>query len=199
MNMPVFSLAILMERKTGKEKFLNNSHFSDLCLQHFWQWACSDILSNAVRGKLAEFIVASALDIHQGICSEWESYDLITKSGRRLEIKSSGYIQSWHQKSKSKIIFGIQPTRKWDDRTGLYEEKSRRQSDVYVFCLLAHQNPETINPMDLQQWEFHILPTSMLNKHKEYQKTISLGSLKKLNPSRVEYSQLAEIIENIDI
>jgi len=61
----------------------------------FWRWSASDIgLAHNVR-------------------SEWESYDLKTQKGKRIEVKSASYLQSWFQKELSKISFSIRPSRKW--------------------------------------------------------------------------------------
>ncbi|ODS32188.1 MAG: hypothetical protein SCARUB_02707 [Candidatus Scalindua rubra] len=81
---------IIAERKRGDEKFICNNNTINLRLSHFWQWSVSDLLSNATRGILAEFMVASALGINEGIRNEWDAYDLKTKSGIRIEVKSSG-------------------------------------------------------------------------------------------------------------
>ena len=63
----------------------------------FSQWAYSDVSSNASRGILAEYIVASALGIAAATRREWDAYDLETQDGVKLEIKSASYLQSWAQ------------------------------------------------------------------------------------------------------
>ncbi|MBW2644002.1 MAG: hypothetical protein JRC89_11710 [Deltaproteobacteria bacterium] len=79
----------------------------------FWRWSASDLLSNATRGIFAELIIASAIGLAHNVCSEWESYDLKTQKGKRIEVKSASYLQSWFQKELSKISFSIRPSRKW--------------------------------------------------------------------------------------
>lgn len=81
----------------------------------FWQWSTSELLGNALRGVLAEFIVASAIEVLDKPREEWDAYDLVTNSGKKIEIKSSSYLQSWGQSKLSKIIFGIQPTTVWEN------------------------------------------------------------------------------------
>ena len=46
--------------KTGDEKLTSGEKELDFSLLDFWRWSVSDILSNATRGILAEFIVAKA-------------------------------------------------------------------------------------------------------------------------------------------
>lgn len=89
----------------------------------------------------------------------------------------------------SKIIFGIQPTIVWEDNNKRSKEK-KRQADIYVFCVLGHKDKNTINPLDLTQWDFYVLDTDILNKKVPTQKTITLSSLLKLNPIQVKYDGL---------
>ena len=188
---------IIAERKSGNENFISENTAIDLSLKKFWQWSVSDILSNATRGILAEFIVASALGINTGVRTEWEEYDLKCENGLKIEIKSSGYLQSWHQTKLSYISFGIQPTYKWNSEIAKFSENKKRQSDIYVFCILSHKDPKTVNPLNIDQWEFYILPTQILNEKVPAQKTISLSSLLKLKPQISKYGELAEVINKI--
>ena len=75
-----------------------------------------------------------------------------------VEVKTSGYLQTWEQKALSKPIFGIQPTFGWDSKTNEYEAEKKRQSDIYVFCVHAHTDQETADPLQICQWEFNLLP-----------------------------------------
>ena len=159
----------------------------------FWRWSTSELLGNALRGILAEFIVASAIDALDSPREEWDAYDLISKDGLKIEVKSSAYLQSWEQNKLSNISFGIQPTVLWDADNKRSKE-ARRQADVYVFCVLAHKDQVTVNPLNLSQWEFYVLDTKVLNDNIPLQKTITLSSLLKLNPVRVSYSELAGLL-----
>jgi hypothetical protein len=49
--------------KTGREWFRAGDRMLDFELSEFWRWSMSDLVSNATRGRLAEFIVAKALSI----------------------------------------------------------------------------------------------------------------------------------------
>jgi hypothetical protein len=185
--------AVKATKKTGKEPFVFDGNELPLNVLSFWQWSSSELLGNALRGVLAEFIVASTIDVLEQPREEWDAYDLITKSGLKIEIKSSAYLQSWNQTELSKIIFGIQPTVLWDENNKRSEE-AKRQADVYVFCVLAHKDKSTVNPLDLSQWEFYVLDTKVLNDKVPKQKTITLSSLLKLNPSQIKYDGLTSEI-----
>ena len=155
-------------------------------------------MGNALRGVLAEFIVASTIDILNKPREEWDAYDLKTKNGLKIEIKSSSYLQSWEQIELSKIIFGIQPTSNWDYATNKRSKEKIRQSDIYIFCVLSHKDKNSIDPLNLSQWDFYILETKVLNEQVKTQKTITLSSLLKLNPIKIKYDELKKEIEHIE-
>jgi hypothetical protein len=96
-----------------------------------------------------------------------------------VEVKASAYVQTWWQKNLSKIVFGIRPTRAWDPTTNVFAIDSQRQAHVYVFAVLAERDQAKVDPLNLAQWEFYVLPTSVLNERAPIQKTISLSSLLK--------------------
>lgn len=184
-------------RKTGLEMFHKNGNELDFSLLDFWQWSASDLVNNALRGVLAEFIVAKSLNIEDTVRSGWDAYDLLLPNGIKIEVKSAAYVQSWFQKNLSKISFGIGKTRKWTEKTNHLESESRRQADIYVFCLLNHKIQETIDPLNTNQWEFYVLPAYVLNDSANNQKQISLSSLKKLKPLHVKYEDLSSCIDKM--
>ncbi len=177
---------------TGEEKFLFNDKELPLSLLDFWKWANSNLLSNTLRGILAEFIVASAIGLDKKARTEWDSYDLKTSKGLMIELKSASYIQSWKQNGFSNIIFKIAPTRGWEAETNTYAATIRRQAHIYVFALLHHQNKITINPLAVDQWTFHILESEKLDEKCGLNKTIGLNPLLRLNPIVCKYEELQE-------
>ena len=169
----------------------------DLDVLSFWRWSASDLVSNATRGILAEYIVATALGLSDGLREEWDAIDFRTKDNIKIEVKSASYIQSWHHANLSKITFGIQPTRAWDAMTNLLAVEIQRQADIYIFCLLAHKDQETLDPLNLNQWEFYFLPTSVLNASCPTQKTIGLASLLKFGAIKANYDEIGKCINRI--
>jgi hypothetical protein len=180
--------------KIGNEKLKLNDSEIGYCISDFWKWSVSDILSNATRGRFAEFIVGTAIGLNpKNVRDEWSAYDLITENGVKIEVKSASYIQSWQQKEYSKISFSIKTARNWENEEGLKRGKPKRQADIYVFCLLKHKNQETINPLNLEQWDFFVLPTYRLDNYERSQHSITLNSLSKLtNP--IGYDKLKDEI-----
>jgi len=176
--------AIKVSRKNGTESFHDNEKSTPFNLLSFWQWSSSDLVGNTLRGMLAEYIIASAVGSTKGTRTEWDAFDIETPDKIKIEVKSSAYIQSWSQPKLSAISFGIQPTLGWDSKSNTYSKDRVRQSNIYVFCLLAHKDKDTIDPLNLDQWVFYIITTKTLNKAVGNQKTISLSSLEKLKPKK---------------
>jgi len=180
--------------KTGQECLSHNGQPLKFTLLDFWKWSVSDILSNATRGRLAEFIVATAanIDITQ-VRDEWGAFDLITPDGIKLEIKSAAYLQSWFQRALSTISFSTKLARHWDPVTNLQSAIPQRHADIYVFCLLKHEEKATIDPLNLDHWEFYVLATKELNDYKRSQHSITLRSLKGLTHA-IGYDRLNDEI-----
>jgi len=176
--------------KSGNEKLIFEDQPLNFSLIDFWRWSASDLLSNATRGRFAEFIVATATnaDIKQ-IRDEWSPYDLETPEGIKIEVKSAAYLQSWFQRKLSPISFNTKAAFVWDFTLNKYEEAKRRSADVYVFCLLNCVDKVTVDPLNLKQWTFYILSTKTLNDYVRSQHSITLNSLKRLTYS-VNYKDL---------
>ena len=169
--------------KTGSEKFIG----LDRTLLDYWAWAHSDILSNAERGKIAEYIVGCALKSKSSCRVEWDEVDIISDVGLRLEVKSSAYLQTWAQSKPSSIRFDIAPKLTWNEHTHSYDGSLARHSDVYVFCVFTSTDAANANTMDISQWDFYVLSTDILNLKVPNQKSISLSSLIKLGATKTDY------------
>ena len=160
----------------------------------FWEWAYSDFLSNTQRGVLAEFIVGKALGCLNGKRREWDAYDLVTNEGVKIEVKAAGYLQSWSQKKISKIRFDLSEKKSWYAETNSYQNTKSRVADIYIFCIHQHKDLETVNSLDISQWEFYVIPTMVLVKKIGKQKTIGLNKLLEIGAKRTEFSQLSNIL-----
>ena len=180
------------EQLTGDEQFKQDSA---LTTGDFWRWAYSDLLNNTTRGVLAEFIVAQAIGDSSKVRTEWEPYDLKTPDGITVEVKSSAYIQSWHQDRLSTISFGIAPTKAWDVRTNTWSDDVCRQADVYVFCLLDCKDQGLVDTLDMEQWRFYVLPSVVLDENMPESKSISLSVLTQLEPEIATFGRLAAAVQ----
>jgi len=186
--------AIKAKPKNGNEFLTNNGEKTKYNLLAFWSWSVSDILSNATRGRFAEFIVGSAFGLDpKNLRDEWDSYDLKTDNGIKIEVKSAAYIQTWDQKKISTISFSIKPAQYRVFDKIVEDLKPKRRADIYVFCHLKHLDKTTIDPLKMEQWDFYVLPTFMLDKYERSQSSITLNSLKRLSEP-ISYSELKEKI-----
>ncbi len=143
----------------------------------FWKWAYSDLLMNKTRGVLAEFIVAKALGLDLSVRNAWSHHDLVTKNGTSIEVKASGYLQSWEQKELSKPSWSGLKSRNYDDTAfgeWGHDKLATPKGSLLVLCLHTAQNPETVNPMEMSQWRFWTMPSTDIKEN-----SIGHSSIKK--------------------
>ncbi len=163
----------------------------------FWSWAYSDIRSNRNRGIFAEFLVGTALGAVDQPRIEWDGYDLLYRD-RRIEVKASGYVQSWNQTRPSTISFNIAPRLAWDSQTNTYALVPARANDCYVFCLHAEQERDAAQVLKVEQWKFYVVPTSTLLAQFGNQKTIRLGPLTtRCNVTPIDFTQLKNAVDRV--
>lgn len=141
----------------------------------FWRWAYSDILDNRARGIFAEFLVGQALGVTEDVRHEWLDADLLY-NGKKIEVKTSAYIQSWHQNKLSQIQYDIAPKRKWDPLTNTIGTDVSRNSDCYVFCLYAEKDKANSNVLDTDKWLFYVMATPEINAKYNKQKSMTLNN-----------------------
>jgi hypothetical protein len=119
---------------------------------------------NATRGKIAEILVAR---LTGGVTTpEYEDFDVLVDGRIKLQVKASGFLQSWATPGQkfSKIGFkGLRSCKLLDD--GSYATVETFNADVYVFCVHLNQDhgaPDTeLNP-DL--WDFYVAPLEAITQ-----------------------------------
>ena len=165
----------------------------------FWSWSTSDLIDNTTRGTLAEFYVALALDPSDPFrfkTKPWSSWDIETENGTKIEVKTSALRQSWHGESHGPSIpqWDIAPISVYDWETDTYSKNKFRPTDLYVFCLHAHEDVGILDATNLSQWRFYVLPTHVLDTERPTGKTIRASSLKQLDAVEVPYVGLKDAI-----
>ena len=151
---------------------------------------------------IAEFLVAKALGIEKAEnVAYWTAYDISYRE-MRIEIKATEYVHAWNRKKVSKIrTFSIAPSNNWYwGQKG--ERKLSRQNDLYVFCLNTNQEVQNPQPLNLDFWEFYIVPTSMVNEYavksnNPDQKKISLNVVKRMAGEAVRWDNLRKRIDEV--
>ena len=182
----------------GNEQFSIGSHTITLTVNDFWRWSYSDLNDGTCRSALAKFIVATSLkvpNLNQGLSrASKKPYDLISKDGYRIEVKSAAYNESVDEEHPDYISFGIVPT----ELSGRIKETNttHRNSDVFVFCVYkAVSKNET--PLNMDFWDFYILPTKVLNEKMPIRKTITVQSLMQLEPMWCDYYGIGNAIQEV--
>jgi len=79
----------------------NGTSLADRDMTDYWVWAFSDLVGNTDRGNLAEYIVAMAVGAVAPVRNSWAPYDIEGPNGEKIEVKSSAYVQAWHQEKVS--------------------------------------------------------------------------------------------------
>jgi hypothetical protein len=182
--------------KRGDEKFLLRNQELNFNITDFWAWNQSDLIENRNRGILAEFLVRQALGLRCPTRLEWDEADLRTEENLKIEVKSAAYIQSWKKKKFSSISFDISPKHKLQSDNNYSVEKIR-VAHIYIFCLLAHKDQATLNPMELEQWQFYLLPAKILNEKLPHQKLVGLNTLVALGALACSYGELSAALDEI--
>ena len=186
-----------MKKITENTPFVNGGESLGMTMLDFWKYQYSNIYD--MQEYIAEFIVGKALGINEPMNRDgWTLWD-IDYQGKRIEVKQTSYYHSWQEKiANGKIsqqrTFSITPAfTRYKDSTTSYE----RQNDIYVFCLNIGTNEEESYPLDMANWEFYVVPTSVINENcTPAQKSISLGKVRKLAPL-TKYEELKNVIDSI--
>ena len=187
---------------------------ADTTLGDFWRWAYSDVLSNAMRGCLGEFLVASQLEITDVPRVEWDAVDLrLPHHGEQygIEVKTSSRFQSWplaEGQQRSEPTFGFSERRPFNFAMGKMELVARRCADVYVFC--HYRGPHggvtdnvarRLAVLDVDRWEFFIASTTELEAAYQNRRMISLAAIKDLTKGgkarRCSYSEIKPAVMSL--
>ena len=127
----------------------------------------------------AEFLVGSALGVIDSVPpAGWGDFDLLY-DGKKIEVKSSAYIQSWGDPTQLSVpSFGVGQRWIWDDTIKDWLPKPRRAADCYVFCLYAEKKDRSVaNVLDANKWDFYVVPTRRIDETLGVQKTVRLSTV----------------------
>lgn len=178
----------------GNEVFSYNGNETEMTMLEYWRWHFSEIFN--LQDTIAEYIVAKALGLtHAYNSGDWTLFD-IEYRGARIEVKESSYMHAWQTdeepKSKSRNFGITKAYEKYKDNTS----SLARQNDIYVFCLNTGNTREASNPLQLEHWEFYIVPTAVINEQCGDAKSISLSRLRKIT-NAVTYPEIMGTVDSI--
>ncbi|MFW5983208.1 MAG: hypothetical protein ACOCQ4_01810 [bacterium] len=166
--------------------------------QEFWQYAYSNFLDNKNRAALGEFIVAKAVGVSRSPESSWESFDILSPEGIKIEVKTAGYLQIWQQKKPSVPSYDIKQKSGWSGETSEYDGIITRQADVYVFCLHHEKDPATCNPLSSDAWSFYVVATIDIDQKLDTQKSVGAPTIENILECRpVSYDELRSKIKEV--
>ena len=166
---------------------------TDATLRDVWAWSMSDLRTNTVRPMVAEFLVAKALGASHRPRIEWDSYDVETPDGLRLEVKSSAYLQAWEQTRLSRIEFsGL--TAKTPTATA-YSDARTYNADGYVFALQTATEHSRYDALDTGQWQFWVLPVERVAANGS--RSLALSTVKSMAGEHVTYARLADTVRSV--
>ncbi len=171
---------------TGEEHFVGCA----ATVYDFWRYAMSDLRMNNVRGYLAEFLVARAVQA-VGPRIEWEAFDVLTPDGVRVEVKSSAHLQVWDQRAASRIVFTGLRGKTWSPQEGEAPDATYN-ADVYVFAVHTAIQHDQYDPLDVRQWEFYVHPRETIERLGY--KSLGLRTLRTITEEGTPYGELAEAI-----
>jgi hypothetical protein len=165
----------------------------------FWAWAYSDILNNTGRAVFAEFIVGMALGVTNSPRVEWNAVDL-RYGNKTIEVKSAAYVQSWHKNKDplSLISFDLKERLSWDAATNTYQVEPSRAADCYVFCVYVEKNRSRADVLDIDRWNFYVVPTERINRQLGSQQRAALSTIEQLAKpvGAVGYAQLKNHVDS---
>jgi hypothetical protein len=142
---------------------------------------------------LAEFLVAKAVGDPNPLRHAWDNFDVTTPSGTKVEVKSSAYLQSWRQKQLSRITFSGLTGGAWSYDMNAFDTEPTLHADVYVFALHTCWDPDQYDVLDLDAWEFYVVPVATLEAHGS-PKSVSKGFIENLGVVAVGFSGLADAV-----
>lgn len=179
---------------TGKTPFTSSGKELGFTMSDFWEYQYTNIWD--MQEYIAEFLVGKALRIDHPMNTDgWTLYDLEYR-GKRIEVKETSYYHSWQEKWYEGRV---SPVRTFDIHKSYSSYKDntselKRNNDIYVFCLNTGVDRETSNPLCMENWEFYVVPTSVINAECKDQKSVSLGRIRQFAKA-CRFEELREVID----
>lgn len=155
-----------------------------------------DLRMNTARGLLVEYLVARAVDSPGSMRVEWAPWDVTGADGTRIEVKATGYSQSWHgvDSTPTWTFKSVRASEVWDESRG--ENVPVDPPDrvhVWVFALHLARRSEPYDPLDLSRWEFRVVPHAWLFEAGQLSARLSFFDRHEIKA--VDWSQLPAAIK----
>jgi len=179
------------------DRFTSRSGGAEFTVGDFWAWAMADLRMNTARGMLVEYLVAKAVGAKASARVEWAPFDIEAPDGTRIEIKASGYSQSWGGRdSRPSYSFGsVFSDQYWDEVEGKYRwVDPANRVHVWVFALNTTRRSSPYEALNLDCWEFRVVPHVWLLDCGQKSAALSFFDRHGIEP--VGWADLPEAIKN---
>ena len=189
----------------GDEPFTIGSEPIPTTVKDFWAWSMSRLLADGPRGDLAEFIVNTALGIDTTDAKHgWGECDILY-GGYRIEVKCSSLLQAWDRDTPPRPVFSISKTVNCDIKEtesglryiGRDNLPPQRRSEIYIFCLFAHTERSSADPLNLSQWQFYVVPTALINERCGNRRSISFPGITNLGVTSCTFNGIKPKVDSI--
>lgn len=178
------------------ERLRGDEPLADTTVLDFWRWALSDLRMNLARGYLVEYLVARALRDPSPARVEWGPWNVEAEDGTLVEIKTCGRLQRWASKKLSTPSWSFKSVRAdkiWSNEAGDYVAVDpAKRVHVWVFALQTAEDPELYDPLELDQWEFRVVPHRELLASGQTSARVSFFEARHIEP--VDYAGLPSAV-----
>ncbi|MGI0010674.1 MAG: hypothetical protein ACREAE_04660 [Nitrosopumilaceae archaeon] len=160
----------------------------------FWRWAFSMLEDNTLRGVVGQYIVAWAIGADNVIHDSWQAYDLRARNGKKIEVKTTAFVQVWqHGEKNRRPLFVIKPTRYYTHEKGMQKQRSYN-ADIYILCYYSWNDSSTMDVTNLGHWKFWVFSLKELLTVLNGKKSISVRKLQNLGYNPLNVFELKEAV-----
>jgi hypothetical protein len=156
----------------------------------FRAWVLSDLQSPTTRALVAEYAVRCAVEGEPGPIMDWDAADIRTPRGS-IEVKSTSM-----PKNRTAIFEIERKKNGWDATNNAWFEldPTRRHADIYVLCLHMELNAAVADSLDMRQWRFFVVRSSVLDREFGLAaKTVNVNRISRLVPPII-YGELGAAV-----
>lgn len=134
-------------------------------LGDFWAWAYSDESLDAEPRILPGYLVELAL--RRAPSQRWAGTGLNDATQRLLdsltfEVRGASEVPTMARTGAANITFSL---------------ANRPDVDAWIFAIIAHTDVETLNPLDVRQWAFFVVPSVYIDMAHARARSITLTQL----------------------
>ena len=158
------------------------------------------LINNVYRGDYVEGLIYFALrEFQWNLLHPWAGWDLEREDGVRVEVKNSAGWQTWSHCPRygptKNPDFSVAPKKSYylsNDVCADWKsaDPPARSADIYIFAWHPETDREIADHRLAGQWEFFVVPESLVAKSRGDNKKISLNQVREL-AAAVTYDQLA--------